>query len=587
MFLPVKVLRFILLLAALLLLAGLISCGGGYGNSRDAARRPSLTFKVEPTLVRAGESAELSWAATAGAECAATGGWSGAEPATGTLQVTPATPGRVIYTLTCSVPAGSGHAYGGTPAMKSVTLDVTPADAFSATDLAADTASALVLDSRLVNPWGVAFAANTTAWVANSGTNTATLYDGNGHSQPLANPLTIALPTAVDGLSFAPTGIVFNGSADFVVHGESSAAPAKFIFAGRNGSLAGWVPTVDRENAIRLYDDPESAYTGLAIAEIGLDNFLYAADFLNRRVDVFDTNFTRQVSSAMEFTFEDADLPAGYAPFGIQTLATGANNAPQVFVSYAMQSPADDRQSLAGAGLGLVDVYDTNGRLLRRLIGPGAALDAPWGMALAPDDFGALGNRLLIGNVGDGRINAYGATTGQFSTTLSDARRVPFAVPGLRGLAFGNDVNNQPHNTLFYAAGTNGEANGAFGRIDVGATPPLLNQPPVITIAAPAAGDISGVVTLTATVQSSIPINRVEYYADEVFLGTVTAAPYSFEWDTAAFPDGVVFLIADAFDTDGNAGISMLVAVNIVNGSCSCAGHDAAPGSISPVRVVQ
>jgi uncharacterized protein (TIGR03118 family) len=447
-----------------------------------------------------------------------------------------------------------------------VTLDVTPADAFSATDLAADTANALVLDARLVSPWGVAIAANTTAWVANSETNTATLYDGNGHAQPTTDPLTVTLPTGATGLLFAPSGIVFNGGTDFIVHGENSDAPAKFIFAGRNGSLAGWSPAVDRDHAIGLFQDAASAYTGLTIAQRDLGSFLYVADFLNRKVDVFDATFARQASSATQFTFEDADLPAGFAPFGIQALATGANGAVQIFVSYAIQSPNDARENLTGAGLGLVDVYDTNGRLLRRLIGPGAALNAPWGMALAPADFGALGNRFLIGNVGDGRINAYGATTGQFSATLSDAQKVPFSSPGLRGLAFGNDLNNQPHNTLFYAAGTNDAAHGVFGRIDVGSTPPLLNQPPLIAITAPTAGNVSGIVTLTATVQSSIGIDRVEFYADEIFLGTVTAAPYSLSWDTSGFPGGMVFLIADAFDTDGNAGLSMLVAVNIVNG---------------------
>lgn len=559
-----KTVRFVSMLAVLLAAAGLASCGGNYGGSSGGTLRLNLTFNVEPATIRAGESAELSWTTAAGAHCQATGGWSGSEPASGSLHVAPATPGRVVYTLTCGIGADSGYMNGSGEVAKSVTLDVTPADAYSTTSLAANTATALELDARLINPWGVALAANTTAWVANNGTDTATLYNGNGHAQPTANPLTVTLPQTAGGLPFAPTGIVVNGSSDFVLHGDTATAPAKFIFAGKNGSLAAWSPMVDRTHAIRVVDDAGSAYTGLTIAENEVENFLYAANFLNRRVDVFDTNFTKQVSTATQFTFEDEDLPAGFAPFGIQTLATGASNSPQIFVSYARQSPADNRDNLTGAGLGLVDVYDTNGRLLRRLVGPGATLDAPWGMALAPADFGALGNRLLIGNIGDGRINAYGATTGQYSATLSDLHRNPISLPGLRGIVFGNDVNNQPHNTLFYAAGNSDEANSEFGRIDVGAAPPLLNQPPIVSITAPAAGDVSGVVTLTATVQSSVPINRVEFYAEEVFIGTVTSAPYSFAWDTVTFPGGVVNLIADAFDTDGNAGLSMLLPVNIV-----------------------
>ena len=340
--------------------------------------------------------------------------------------------------------------------------------------LAADIASALVLDARLVNPWGIAMSATSTVWIANTRTDTATLYDGNGRAQPAANPRTVALPVVAGGAKFEPTGIVANGSADFVVHNATVSGPARFILVGKRGSIAGWSPSVDANNALGVYDDPAAVYTGLALAKEGTANFLYAADFHNGRIDVFDTAFVKQATSATRFTFVDPDLPAGYAPFGIQALGTGPAGAVQLYVTYAKQVAPDNRDSQSGAGLGLVDVYDTNGQLLKQLIKADGVLNAPWGVALAPADFGAVSGRLLVSNFGDGRINSFGISTGQFGAALSDAHGNALSVPGVRGIVFGNDVNNQPHNTLFYAAGTNNEANGTFGRIDAGATPPVL-----------------------------------------------------------------------------------------------------------------
>jgi uncharacterized protein (TIGR03118 family) len=453
----------------------LAACGG-YGDSatgNGAAPAPVVTLEVQPATVRLGESAQLMWTASPGASCIATDGWSETKPTTGTQSVTPAVLGAVVYTLTCRTPTGGQYSASADVA-KSVTVNVVPANAFTNTALAADTASALVLDARLVNPWGVAMSATSTAWVTNSHTDTSTLYDGNGRAQPAGAPRTVVMPVGVNGVPFEPTGIVANAGAGFVIHGATD-APARFIFAGKRGSLAGWSPTVDANRALDVYDDPTSAYTGLAIARVGDGDFLYAADFHNARVDVFDTAFAKQATSATRFTFVDPDLPAGFAPFGIQALNTGAGGAAQIYVTYAKQLAPDNRSSVRGAGMGRVDVYDTNGVLLKKLVVQTDRLDAPWGIALAPADFGALGNRLLIANFGDGRINSFGLQTGQFGATLSDSHGTPVSIPGLRGIAFGNDTNNQPHNTLFYAAGTNDEANGTFGRLDPGAIPPLLN----------------------------------------------------------------------------------------------------------------
>ena len=268
-----------------------------------------------------------------------------------------------------------------------------------------------------------------------------------------------------------------------------------------------------------------------------------------------------------QFVFIDPDLPAGYAPFGIQALNTGADHAAEIYVSYAQRSPADSRDSARGAGLGRVVVYDTNGQLLRQLISEGGLLDAPWGMALSPVDYGLLSNRLLVANLGDGQINAFGFSTGQFSATLSDARAMPIAVPGLHGIAFGNDMNNQPHTTLFYAAGGVNEVNGTFGRLDPGVNPPLLNQPPIVAITAPTPGDVRATATVTAAVTSSIAVARVDFLVDDAVFETDDAAPYSVEWDTTLFGNGTALLRAVATDVDSNVGVSAEVAVTIANGA--------------------
>ena len=468
-------LRCLLVPPGMLFLAACGGYGSGDGSgAAGAAPPPTVVLDVQPTQVRLGEQAQLAWTVSMGATCTATDGWSGAQAATGTRQVTPAAVGSVTFTLTCHVPAGGAYATASPDTVKSVTLNVASANVYTHTPLASDIASALVLDARLVNPWGIAISATSTVWIANTRTDTATMYDGNGRAQPAANPRTVALPVVAGGAKFEPTGIVANGSADFVVHNATASGPARFILVGKRGSIAGWSPTVDANNALDVYDDPAAVYTGLAMAKEGTSNFLYAADFHNGRIDVFDAAFVKQATSATRFTFVDPDLPAGYAPFGIQALGTGPAGSAQLYVTYAKQAAPDNRDSVSGAGLGLVDVYDTNGQLLKQLIKSGGVLNAPWGVALAPADFGSASGRLLVSNFGDGRINAFGISTGQFGSALSDAHGNPLSVPGVRGIVFGNDLNNQPHNTLFYAAGTNDEANGTFGRIDAGATPPVL-----------------------------------------------------------------------------------------------------------------
>jgi uncharacterized protein (TIGR03118 family) len=233
--------------------------------------------------------------------------------------------------------------------------------------------------------------------------------------------------------------------------------------------IAGWSPTVDRTHAVTMFTDTAGAvYKGLAIAANNGALFLYATDFHNNKIDVFNTAFVKQAASATAFTFSDPAIPAGYAPFGIQAIpGSGVAGATQIYVTYAMQVAPANLINANGAGLGVVDVYDTNGKLIKQLIAAGGALNAPWGIALAPADFGTFSNALLVGNFGDGKINSYDAASGAPLGMLANTNANNSTLPGLLGIAFGNDANSQPHNSLFFAAGVDAGADGVYGRIDL------------------------------------------------------------------------------------------------------------------------
>jgi len=257
-----------------------------------------------------------------------------------------------------------------------------------------------------------------------------------------------------------PTGIVFNGNANAFKVSSASAGPAAaaFIFATENGTISGWSPAVDRNNAILVIDNSASSavYKGLAVSANGTGARLYATDFSNARVDVFDATFA---PVSVPGAFQDPRIPAGFAPFGIQNI--GGN----IYVSYAKQN-AEKHDDVAGPGNGFVDAFDPDGHLIARVIRRGA-LNSPWGLALAPAGFGRFANRLLVGNFGDGLIHAFDLTDGHFVGTLKAPGGTPLQIGGLWGLAFGNGVDAQPVNTLFFASGPDGEAHGLYGRIDV------------------------------------------------------------------------------------------------------------------------
>jgi uncharacterized protein (TIGR03118 family) len=310
-------------------------------------------------------------------------------------------------------------------------------------------------DPNLVNGWGVAFNPFGFVWVANNGSGTSTLYDGAGTPQSLV----VNIPTPTDdGGGGNPTGIVFNASAGFIVSKAAVSGPSRFLFATEDGVIAGWAPNVDTTHAVRAVDHSAGGaiYKGLALSAGGSGQLLYATDFHNGKVDVFDATFAPVTLSAGAFT--DHALPSGFAPFGIQAING------DVYVTYAKQDAAK-HDELHGAGLGYVDVYDPNGVLLHRVASRGS-LNAPWGIALAPDGFGAFGNALLIGNFGDGRINAYETLLRVPLGSLRGSDHKPIQIDGLWGIAFGSGFANQSVNTLFFAAGPADEAHGVYGRID-------------------------------------------------------------------------------------------------------------------------
>lgn len=315
---------------------------------------------------------------------------------------------------------------------------------------------AAVIDPNLQNPWGIASSPTSPLWVANNQTGVASLYNGDGVIQGLV--VTVSPPSGGTPPA-APTGQVFNGTTGFDV---SINNPARFIFATENGTIAGWNPTASPTQTILKVDHSASGtiYKGLAIGNNGEQDFLYATDFHHGNVDPYNRTFD---PVALVGSFLDPNLPAGFAPFGIQNIGG------KLFVTYAKQD-ASGMDDVAGAGNGFVNIFDMNGNLLQRLIS-GGELNSPWGLALAPANFGEFSNDLLVGNFGDGKINAFDPTTGLYHGTLRDTLGDPLANLGLWGLQFGNGGNGGRTDALYFTAGIPGpngavEDHGLFGRID-------------------------------------------------------------------------------------------------------------------------
>jgi uncharacterized protein (TIGR03118 family) len=337
------------------------------------------------------------------------------------------------------------------------------------TNLVSDIAGvANFTDPHLVNAWGIVAAdGNGPFWIADNGTGFSTLYNGNGVAFPSASPLVVTIPIPPHsraGAVAAPTGIVFNGTSDFVVSAGGKSGPALFIFATEDGTISGWNPTVNLTHAILVVNNSGpgnsadrtklgAVYKGLAIGNNGSANLIYATNFRDGVVEIYNAKFQ------LVKTFTDANVPGGFAPFGIRNI----NN--QLFVTYAKQNEKK-HDDVAGPGNGFVDIFDLNGNLISRFASQGT-LNSPWGLVLTPASFDTFSSSILVGNFGDGRINAF-AMNGTFLGQLQEEHAniiQPLTIDGLWGLSFGNGGTAGPTTTLFFTAGIGAEGHGLFGSI--------------------------------------------------------------------------------------------------------------------------
>lgn len=320
-------------------------------------------------------------------------------------------------------------------------------------------------DPNLRNSWGTSTGPGLPIWVSDNATGKATLYDGQGNPQPgpgdqqrvVSIP---APPSAGPGATGTPDGTTFNSTGSgFAVSEGGVSGSSKFLFATEDGVIAGWNPSVDPTHAVIAVDrstatdatgDVGAIYKGLALVPTSSGPLLYASNFRFGTVDVFDSNFN------LVNTFTDPTLPAGFAPFGIHNI--GGN----LYVTFALQGVAKHDDD-AGPGHGFVDVFSPNGDLIQRLASEGR-LNSPWAVTMAPSTFGAFGGDILVGNFGDGRINVFAPSTGEFLGQLQSSHG-PVSIDGLWGLRFPAGSLNVTPGALYFTAGPNHEADGLFGDI--------------------------------------------------------------------------------------------------------------------------
>jgi uncharacterized protein (TIGR03118 family) len=355
---------------------------------------------------------------------------------------------------------------------------------------------AQTLDPNLVNPWGIATGPGGPFWISDNNSGQSTLYDTNGNIQGLV----VSIPTPGDplGASGTPTGTVFNigPASSFEVSGFNAAGMASakslFLFATEDGTIVGWNPGVNpvanaakpgtygiiaKDQSGNNFTEPDptkqtgAVFKGMAIAngtvtasnpaglifsgDTNSQSVVYVTNFRAGTVEAFDTKFSQITLTGGAFT--DPNLPAGYAPFNIQVLNG------KVYVTYALQN-ATAHDDVAGAHHGFVDVYNLDGSGEQRLIS-GGQLDSPWGLAIAPSSFGNLSGALLVGNFGNGHINAYNASNGTFLGELKDPDGEPIAIDGLWALRVGTGGKGGDPNQVYFTAGLFGETHGLFGSL--------------------------------------------------------------------------------------------------------------------------
>ena len=340
-----------------------------------------------------------------------------------------------------------------------------PGNEFHQTNLISDlsTVGAQVVDKdALLNPWGLAFSATSPLWVSDNNSGLATVYSiAPGGLTATKRNLTVTVPggraSTNDGSS--PTGQVSNPTTGFVVTTTAGSGAAGFIFSSESGQISAWNGTADpivngASTATLEYSSPSAVYKGLTIATTDEGTFLYASNFHDGTVDVFNSQFQ---PVHLDGDFTDPDLPPGYAPFGIQNI----NGL--IYVTYALQNAAK-HDDVPGRGHGFIDVYTSNGFLIERLASRGE-LDSPWGLAEAPAGFGPFGGKLLVGNFGNGLIHAYGLFDGDPHGALLDEQHHPIQIDDLWALKFGT-ASTGGTGTLLFSAGINDETDGLVGSIN-------------------------------------------------------------------------------------------------------------------------
>lgn len=364
---------------------------------------------------------------------------------------------------------------------------LTPAQHYTQKNLVSDLSGwAPIVDPNLKNPWGLTRSAGSPWWVGNNNSGTSTLYDGagnpqnffpdphpdsngNGINSPFNNFVMVPPPGFAPGTASAPTGVVFNGSpTDFLV------APGKqaiFIFATEDGTISGWNPGVNVTNAILKVDNSDkgsndsAVYKGMTSGEINGKRFLYVTNFRSGRVEVYDTNFHRCVStrnlcagvSFGEDAFDDDTIPVDFAPFNVQNIGGS------LFVTYAKQD-ALRHDPVLGDGGGFVDIFSTSGKLQGRL--ETGWFNAPWGVVWTPRDFGEFSNTILVGNFRSGWIAAFNGFTKKFIGFMkNDTDGSLIFIDGLWSLTFGNNGGAGSSTSLFFTAGLNNEQDGLFGTL--------------------------------------------------------------------------------------------------------------------------
>jgi len=300
---------------------------------------------------------------------------------------------------------------------------------------------ATLVDADLVNPWGLAFGPTGILWVANNHSGTSTLYDANGAKIQTV----VGIPSKDHPTGGSPTGVVYNASSDFMI---PDGGKSLFIFAGEDGTVSAWSSGMTNAKVVADHSGSDAVYKGIAMASNAGANYIYLANFKMNTIDMFNASF------GFVKSFTDANVPAGYAPFGIHTI----NGL--LYVTFAKQKGPDNEDDESGIGNGYVDIFNPDGSLVKRFASNGS-LNSPWAVVMAPANFGTYGGDILIGNFGDGHIGAYDPVTGNFLSLLNDPNSTSIAISGLWDLTFG--INGST--TLYFSAGPDDENHGLLGTL--------------------------------------------------------------------------------------------------------------------------